>query len=545
MNNHTMLSIDDGTPMDDARQMIYHEIQQLECEHQMLAFRSQLNMFTYIARVPPEILLQIFTAMTEDGEWPTDSMQCISVTHVCQQWRSIALNAPALWSNILSYSLPWIMAMFDRSKTSPLAVSVHWHSGVAVSILKHLSRIRSLKLEDWSADQLQKLHVFIEDNAGVAPQLESLSLECDCADDSPWPLPSTTFQRADRLKDLFLFGIKIDWSHSPLFCHLTKLRLETYLYDGQPTWRELITALNQMPALESLFLSNMLPKVPFDAALDAVSAYLPNLKRIGFRLVPTVHTMLAFLNQVKLPTGLNIFNIVDIDDFSNRQETDELCHAISRSLPGLCSRARYMDIMRPRVGGTIYIHCFATIQKEFYRHGHLEWQWDGNPADISFQLSYLTELERTTVVVNALDILNLSHITHLSASVNVGRLEFIALLTGLPELQVIQVFERPTEHLVHALNAIQPQGPREGAPILPKLREIRICNDYSKVEDCLITDDTWQDLKAFLEYRQSLHAGIHKLSVRRCCHISREMVEGLKKCVDDLCWDGTCKEHPE
>ncbi|KAF5314485.1 hypothetical protein D9619_011762 [Psilocybe cf. subviscida] len=540
MDTHMMLSIDYGTPMDDARHMIYHEIQQLEYGHQMLALRSQLNMFTYIARVPPEILLQIFVAVTENGEWPADSTQCIPVTHVCRQWRSIALNAPALWSNLLSDNVAWTMAMLDRSKASPLTVSIH--SSDAIPVLKHLSRIRSLTIEHWSADDLQKLRVFIEENASVAPQLEVLSLSS--VSNSPWSLPSTTFQQADRLKDLFLDGIQIDWTYSPFFRHLTKLRLQTILYDGQPTWRELITALDQMPALESLFIDNMLPKVTFDAALDAVSAYLPSLKSVGFRFVPTVHAMLAFLNQVNLPTGLKVFNVVNIDDSSNSQQIYELCHAISRSIPGLCSRARYMDIMRPRVSSEIYIHCFATLQ-EFHRHGHLGWDWERNPADIALRLSYLPELDRTMVVVTALDILNLSHITYLSASVSVGRPEFIALLTGLPELQVIQVCQRPTKHLVHALNTIQPHGPREGALILPKLREIHICTDYFKAEDVLITDDTWQDLKAFLEFRQSLQAGVHKLYIRRCRHISREMVEGLKKCVDDLCWDGMCKEDPD
>ncbi|KAF5314484.1 hypothetical protein D9619_011763 [Psilocybe cf. subviscida] len=542
MDTHTMLSIHDGTPMDDARQMIYQEIQ--HCEHRILGLRSQLNMYASVARLPPEILLQIFAKLTEDGGF-VDSMKCIPITHVCRRWRSLALDAPALWTNLSSENLLWTTAMLERSKSAPLTVLMDEMSHrVATPILKHLSRIISLTIEDWSAGELQTLHALIEDNAIVAPQLEVLSLSCDGV--LPWSLPSTTFQQTHRLNNLFIDSIHIDWSHSPLFRNLTKLRVKTVLSDGQPTWRELISALDQMPSLKSLFLDDMLPTSPFDAAHDAVSTSLPNLQSVVFRRVPALGPVVTFLNHVELPQDLKVFTIVHVNGCSNRGEFHEFYDAINRSLPSAFSRAKYMNVLRKAIGdddfGTILMECFATLRDDFYSK-RFNANHETNPADIGLELSYSPRAcNRPVILVDALDKLKLSSITHLRIGVYVGYPELLALLKRLPELQVIQVFEQATVHLTQALNFFQPRDAGEESLIMPKLTEIRVCRDYSPMhrKNSLFTDDTWQDLKAFLEYRQSLQAGLHKLYIRKCRYVSNEMVEGLKKCVGDLRWDGIC-----
>lgn len=445
METHTMPVIVDGMPMDDARHMIYHEIQQ--CERHILSLRNQLNAYTPIATLPPEILLQIFTTLTEAGG-QVDSMECIHVTHVCQRWRSISLDAPALWNKLSSNNLHWTMAMLERSKTAPLTVFMNPMSyGVAIPILTHLSRIRSLTINNWSAGELQKLHDFIEDNLITAPQLEGLSLTGRVK--SSWSLPSTTFQQTDRLYDLFIHNVHTNWSHSSLFRNLTRLRAVTNVPGDQPTWRELITTLNQMPTLQYLLLDAMLPIVPFDATVDVVFAYMPNLEVVIFRDLPSMDAVVTFLNQVKLTPDLKIFNIVDLNGHPNGQEFRELYRAVNRSIPGLCSRARYMDILHHEGVGhpsrdKYLIDCFMTLPEGLYEEQGYAY-YETNPPDIGLELPYSPEADMTVVVVNALDILNLSHITHLRIQDHIGHSELLALLQGLPELRVIRVYRRATD----------------------------------------------------------------------------------------------------
>ncbi|KAF5322799.1 hypothetical protein D9619_001172 [Psilocybe cf. subviscida] len=453
------------------------------------------------------------------------------------------LDDPALWINLSSNNPHWTTAMLERSKPARLSVWMDEKSyRVAIPVLKHLSRVKSLTIDSWSAEELQKLHVFVEDNASVAPQLEVLSISCD---GSPWFLPSTTFRQTDRLNNLFLHSVHIEWDHSPLLRNLTELRLETYGLGGQPTWRELITALNRMSTLKSLYLDSMLPDDPFDAALDDIPAHLPNLESIIFRSIYSMDTVVTFLNQVKLPPDLKAFIMSNSDGYyPSRGEFREVYDVINRFLPDLCSKARYMYMRHWPWTGNFDITCFATLPDRFYDQLYYP-DYETDPAIIGFKLCYVSEGNRITLVDDAVNILKLNHIRHLRIGKDIGDPELPALLQYLPELRVIQVFERATVQLVQALNFIQPRGAREGASILPKLAEIRICNDHDprNQEDYLLTDDTWQNLKAFLEHRQSLQAGIHKLYIQDCRYVSKEMVEGLKKCVGDLCWDGICKEH--
>lgn len=525
--------------MDEARQMVFQEIQRYE--QQILGLRNQLNTLIPIARASPEILLQIFVVMIEDDVW--GSMKCIPLTHVCRQWRSVALNAPGLWTKLSCKNLQWTVNMLDRSKTAPLTVFMDGttSSEIAVPVLKHLSRIKSLTIDNWSATRLQEMHERLKDNSSSAPQLEVLSLSC--SSDLAWALPSSTFQQTDRLHDLVIENIRVDWSHSPFFCKLEKLRIQAILPVSQPTLTELIAALNQMPALKFLFLDGMPPTVPVETSVT-VLAHPPNLESIIIRYVPTIHTLTAFLSQVKPPSDLKVFIVVNNYSYSSRQEFRDFYLAIRRSLPGLCSRVKYINIVLQEDKdmyfdapdtGKILIQCFASCGDEFFKDW-FETDLETDPADIGLELPYSTEATRTTTLVDAFDILDLPHITHLRIDKSTGYPEVLASLEGLPGLRVIQVFAQATIHLIQALNDIQTRASGEGALILPELEDIRVCRDYGPAfePDYELADNTWQGLLTFLKQRQSLQAQIQTLYLQECWHISDEIVEDLRTCVGGL-----------
>ncbi|KIM24521.1 hypothetical protein M408DRAFT_26989, partial [Serendipita vermifera MAFF 305830] len=74
---------------------------------QKVIFDSEMNklrgVLHPIRRMPVETLRQIFEGTLEPSsmeDW-TEWWQPIQLSHVCQHWRTVALNAPTLWSVII------------------------------------------------------------------------------------------------------------------------------------------------------------------------------------------------------------------------------------------------------------------------------------------------------------------------------------------------------------------------------------------------------------------------------------------------------------
>ncbi|KAF7966889.1 hypothetical protein HWV62_36644 [Athelia sp. TMB] len=96
-----------------------------------------------IRTILPEILIEIFYYLKGDyrDEAPARARAgSLLPTHVCQQWRQIALSTPSLWNNIyingssVSRSLPssevkCIKTWLARSKNSPLSINLRWNDG--------------------------------------------------------------------------------------------------------------------------------------------------------------------------------------------------------------------------------------------------------------------------------------------------------------------------------------------------------------------------------------------------------------------------------
>jgi hypothetical protein len=59
---------------------------------------SQRNLMVTVNRLPTELLSLVFT-MTQELWRESDPLR-LAVTHVCKQWRDVALNCSALWNYI-------------------------------------------------------------------------------------------------------------------------------------------------------------------------------------------------------------------------------------------------------------------------------------------------------------------------------------------------------------------------------------------------------------------------------------------------------------
>lgn len=92
-----------------------------ELEEEVRTLKSCHNYATSICRLPIEILSAIFSATSRIAV-----SQLVRATHVCRNWRAVALDCPDLWKELDSATFRIVGladTMLDRSKRSPLTVS--------------------------------------------------------------------------------------------------------------------------------------------------------------------------------------------------------------------------------------------------------------------------------------------------------------------------------------------------------------------------------------------------------------------------------------
>lgn len=65
----------------------------------MRVLRSRRNRQLPISRLPTEIVFKHFEE-EKRGFASDDVPACLALTHVCKDWRTIALQCPALWTSI-------------------------------------------------------------------------------------------------------------------------------------------------------------------------------------------------------------------------------------------------------------------------------------------------------------------------------------------------------------------------------------------------------------------------------------------------------------
>lgn len=190
-----------------------------------------------INALPAEALSLIF-AVVVDSEEGTELPPCVTLTHVCQYWREVALNCSMLWAKLDFSSVKCVQEMLVRSKEAPLKISATledpWRQPTvpinAIHIaLQHLPRIKEIEL----AHNAHGLNGLIQTMSSPAPLLERLSLRATSgrASDSEYLTDSTFAGVAPRLRFLGLTQCSLLKWDLPIFQNL----IEFELYDVSST----------------------------------------------------------------------------------------------------------------------------------------------------------------------------------------------------------------------------------------------------------------------------------------------------------------------
>ncbi|KAI0045429.1 hypothetical protein FA95DRAFT_1561148 [Auriscalpium vulgare] len=271
---------------------------------------SRINASAPISRLPPELLLSIFSYFLDQEHWERCPVEhaprtapWVRFAHVCRRWRHVMLTSPSLWRSLV-FPLPhkWARTMLTRSQSLPLLISCH------ADLTAHSS--------DWRMpfDTLAQVKIFdLSGFKGRHPDLTSLLstpaplLEMADVIMPPDLPPAQLFaDDAPRLRKLTVRqALSLPWTSSFLR-HLVSLEIVSSeidtLRDSLPSLPDYLAALRQLSQIETLLLNGCLH--PFSSVLpsqvsDSEVVQLPLLHRLD--ISGSVSECVGFLHHIKTP----------------------------------------------------------------------------------------------------------------------------------------------------------------------------------------------------------------------------------------------------
>lgn len=182
-----------------------------------------------VHRLPAELLLNILDIIllpwpshpptdgrrdwqTRSPNWKANTRFLVTATHVCERWRAIALNAPALWNHVDDGDPARIRAFLSRSALLPLFAVLGAPSRIGLFSGALAQRLRRLDIDLTTVSSLPQyakltmpllevLTLVLPDShyqalTYDAPALKALAVYGSCG---YWPLTSSAFSKLTHL----------------------------------------------------------------------------------------------------------------------------------------------------------------------------------------------------------------------------------------------------------------------------------------------------------------------------------------------------------
>ncbi|KAL0567486.1 hypothetical protein V5O48_014503 [Marasmius crinis-equi] len=254
-------------------------------------------------QLPYDILLRIFTfyikrLLTSGSSERTKPSEWLSFTHVCQYWRSAALESPTLWTEP-DFRFPSIAhETLKRSQSLPISLTIRASEGaklkeLAIEMLKseYFPRIAYLELCFSSPSALEAV---LRVAVSPASSLHTLRLEGGYYAGMVRVLLPDNFLGGTSvgLRQLEMVGFSIPWN-STFLRDLT--HFDVKLPSPDLSVSQLCRILRRCPALESLKLWNCL----FTTGEDVAPVELPRI--CDLFLGASILVSIELLSILKVP----------------------------------------------------------------------------------------------------------------------------------------------------------------------------------------------------------------------------------------------------
>ncbi|KAJ7066509.1 hypothetical protein C8F01DRAFT_1123527 [Mycena amicta] len=256
---------------------LYDVVLETPAQRQVREEYTRQNSRAAIARLPPEILADIFcrcvpTSIREvqtDFKSPTS---WLAITRVSSHWRSVAVGCPDFWTTLVLSPPKLTALMLIRSRSAALIIRADLQQDADNSpepiVLEHTARLGTLDIRSPS----YQLDIFLSNlkNANDAPRLQSVKFvntEVASRPDGFW-LPRNLFNRDQVVQDrksgtwptldLHLDGCAFSWD-SLWYTQLAHLHLENISPLQRPTTEKFLTILAASPCLQTLTIIHCAP----------------------------------------------------------------------------------------------------------------------------------------------------------------------------------------------------------------------------------------------------------------------------------------------
>ncbi|EPQ55574.1 hypothetical protein GLOTRDRAFT_128800 [Gloeophyllum trabeum ATCC 11539] len=310
-----------------ARRDIEHQIKSGSDFWGGLRLKTQLNTLVSVARLPAELLALIFRAYIDLYVQKTTYLydlhyrrgrpksakcyQWFGITHVCRDWREVALGTPWLWVDITITRIECVQQMLARSKNAPLTVHGHIDRS-RVEVLKliwreDLHRIRDLDVA-LSDEILEELPIGDSRNT---PIFRSLRLSTgkpqlwDVNDDA-LSSPFISSLASASLEEVNLLGFSLQ-SFQVLVPVSTLITLRWCTVERPVEVRAVLALLRNMPLLRTLKLRGLTAASRRDITSGPVD--LPQLQCL--HIWSAVTPCAELLAHLSLPVGLTMHLVIE------------------------------------------------------------------------------------------------------------------------------------------------------------------------------------------------------------------------------------------
>ncbi|KDR85147.1 hypothetical protein GALMADRAFT_260847 [Galerina marginata CBS 339.88] len=524
--------VNDNMNMQDAFLIIDKEVS--KHENEIVTLWKRRNTFAPVSRLPPEMLCRIFYFASQDLE--RGPLHWIKVSHVCHEWRDVAVNSPSLWTNLPLSNARWTEEMLSRSRMADLTVTGDFltpyyrkfPTETISSALRQASRIRHLSLKVTYPDVIQGL---LSELPQCAPNLESLCIHQASTTEYCEILENVLCQ-ADRLHRLEITGCKINWD-CHLWSSLTSLKIHNTPPTSKPTTTQLWNAFKRMPNLESMDLQRTLP-MPEDSPQPREKLFFAHLQKLTvISSTPEVQMLLegiSFRPTVVIKLECNTAITSDLD-FTRVLSSISSLLSSSAKFEGM--NIRTLEVSMPSGLGTangLLVRASTILAS----HHQMSYIIPNVELLLSKQMVWTTTMRDKTLmdVCGALPLKNLVGL-HLESNAIFTPHTLAEAVGTLPQLRSMYTVGRNIRMFIQALQETQNLTTSTNPGLYFRalhsifLRDVIFGEDITMqaVQDCLI-------------WRYECGVEVLKLKLEECYQIAEDDVSLLGDIIVDLEWDG-------
>ncbi|KAK6984001.1 hypothetical protein R3P38DRAFT_3108764 [Favolaschia claudopus] len=278
-----------------------------------------------VLNLPFEVTADIFIRCLPVGGpvTPTSSTAPLALSHVCRQWRDVALSTTALWDSLhvdLNAIAPWLLEMwFSRAQERPLSLTIDGESHSQLGYVSaNTGRFKYLNL------------YFKHSNLAGLPSTDNglrslLPLASyNTTEEAIWScLENNSSLKEHRILPTRFVHVTFDY-HSPRST-LTHLELLARISGAM-----FLKLLRRLPALSHLKCSPHILPNSIQGLRSEVAEMFPNIRSLGLpaRGAPAALPLVTLPNLSSLELGAHS-NPVEIRDFLIRSACYITCLRIS------------------------------------------------------------------------------------------------------------------------------------------------------------------------------------------------------------------------